>query len=183
MVASPLPSPGPLVVSDWDLVSGAIIPGLAIILSTAIAVLLFVAERRSSRNSRQQERQDKLLEEILSTLAFFVSVNPLAESWAAEWRKLRSQVTLLQTLPSPRARLLGEWLALAIERKSSLLAEAMFALDAFPGEVDPAFLLNTMRPAHDWAAYCINSIASWMRGDVDDDRIREGIAELRPSTT
>lgn len=167
-------------VDFWAVIADAVIPGLAIVISAGIAVLLFVAERRSSEKARQRERQDRLLEDIIASLAFFVSVNPLAESWADEFRRLRSRVTILQTLPSPRTRLLAEWLVLEGERGMGMMLEAQ---EAFPraGAVSVDTILGIMRPSHDWANSCIQSIAQWMRGDVDSDRVRAWKAELQPS--
>ena len=169
-------------VGMWDLVSDAVIPASAIVISTLLAVLLFRAERSSSRRAVQQDRQDRLLEEMIATLAFFVSVNPLAESWSAEFRRLRAQVTILQTLPSPSARLLGEWMVLEAARGKADMVKAMVELQ-FADEATDHLAAQLIKPAHDWAAYCINSIASWMRGDIGDIRVQERIDELQSAAT
>jgi len=167
----------------WDLVSDALIPASAIVVSVLIAVLLFMAERRSSEAARQLERQDKLLEEIIASLAFFVSVNPISESWRSEWRRLRAQITILQTLPMKRTRLLGDWMVLEGQLGMQLTTTAIVTLNQYPSapeDIPPDVIISTMQPSHDWAAYCINSIASWMRGDVKDEAIRDRITELSP---
>jgi len=58
---------------------------------------------------------------MTTTLSFFAFVILRAEPWSAEWRQLRSQVVILQTLPSPRARLLCDWMVLEGDRGSNCL--------------------------------------------------------------
>jgi hypothetical protein len=166
------------VADEFSVLSQAVIPATAILVSVGLAVLLFFLERRSAERARQQERQDKLLEELIATLAFFVSVNPLVETWATEFRKLRAQAVILQALPSASARLLGDWLASEGRRGMRLLSSSMETLQS-ASQVTEDQLLSVMQPAHSWADDCINTIALWMRGDISDDQVRALIEELK----
>lgn len=175
----------------WDLVSGAAIPSLAIVISTSIAVWLAMSERkhaakaratelsaasearrderRAARDDREMERRDRHLEELLEVFGFFISAHPTTESWSPTMRKLRAKLVILQTISSTRP--LAEWLVSEGPRGQQAMQLAM-ANPYLEVPEDPEYL-KWQGPMANWAQEMINGIASWMRGDVSDAELLE----------
>jgi hypothetical protein len=161
-----------------DVIADTVLPSVTLVASVLIAVLLFRAERKDAKAAREQERQDRVLEGIIESFAFFVSVNPLTEDWSSEFRKLRAQVMILQTLASPKATLLGDWLALECEHGTREFAAALAKLDRIDTLSVDVFI-EIMEPAHSWAHGVMNAIGSWMRGGIPDEKVLAKISELK----
>lgn len=151
----------------WSVLTDAGIPALALLLSTAVAIGLARRERRAADHSRLLERRDRMLEGILSELAFFATVNPEAELWADHFRILRAQVVLLQTLPGGSNLAAGRWLAAECQHGTSQMSIAMAAVDELPASArDP---LIYMKATHQWAQRTTLDLAKWIRGDLRDE--------------
>ena len=154
-----------------------LLPSLAILVSASIAVALAVLERRAARRARDQERVDRICEDILEGLSFFVSANPLAEEMSSELRRLRSRIALLQTLASTGHRLVGLWLAREVETALPRYSEGMLALQAYV-DPQPSDILRAFAPAHTRFHDSMMRLSSWMRGDIADDVLSSRIQDL-----
>lgn len=158
-----------------DLLAGVLIPSAAILISTGVAIGLAVLERRAARRARELERQDRVCEDVLESLSFFVSANPFAEMMAPETRRLRSRLMLLQTLPGERIRRVGLWLALEVEVALPWFSAAMTKLGP-NSTIDET--LAALAPAHKQFHDNLVRLTVWMRGEVKDEAIEERIATL-----
>lgn len=155
-----------------DLFTGVFIPSAAILISTSLAVALSILERRASRRARDLERQDRVCEDVLESLSFFVSANPFAEEMASESRKLRSRVMLMQTLPGKRIRRVGLWIALEVEVGLPRFSHAMMSAGTNPGVEQT---LEALAPAHRAFHESLVRLTVWMRGEVKDEAVEERI--------
>lgn len=169
-LTAPVTATGSAGIDWWSVLTDAGIPALALLLSTAVAIGLARRERRAADRSRLLERRDRMLEGILSELAFFATVNPEAEPWADHFRVLRAQVVLLQTLPGASNLAAGRWLAAECQHGTSRMAIAMQAADQLPASMrDP---LVYMEGTHRWAQRTTLDLAKWMRNDLRDEDLR-----------
>ena len=160
-----------------DLLTTIVLPSAAILIPTVLAITLAVLERRAARRARAQERTDRVSEDVLESLAFFVSANPIAEEMAPEMRRLRSRVALLQTLPGARIRRVGLWLALEVEIGLPLYSAAMVIYRQIENpSIDDH--LEVFRLPQKWFHDCMVRLTVWMRGEVKDEAIEERIDQL-----
>lgn len=153
-----------------ELLVDVLLPGAAIVISACIAIGLAILERRAARHARLEERRDRVLEDLMESLSFFVSANPLAEEMAPPTRRLRSRVMLLQTLPGETTRLVGQWLALEIEVGLPLFSKAMQSVGSSE-HVSIDEMLAALKPAHRAFHECLVRLTVWMRGEVEDEAI------------
>jgi hypothetical protein len=158
-----------------DLLAGVFIPCAAILISTGLAIALAVLERRAARRARDLERQDRVCEDVLESLSFFVSANPFGEEMAPDTRKLRSRVMLLQTLPGVQIRRVGLWIALEVEVALPRFSDAM--VNAGPNP-DVEQTLAVLAPAHRAFHETVVRLTVWMRGEVKDEAVEERIELL-----
>lgn len=184
----------------WEVLTAALIPAAAIVVSTVIAVRLARTERQASEKAREEEREaalnlrdearrdaalaheearrDRVLEELIEVFAFFISAHPTAENWVPMMRLLRARVVVLQTFPT--ARVLGEWLASENARGMAAMQRAMS--NPWAEAPDAPEFLEWSAPLAQWANDMINGIASWMRGDITDEQLRTATARNSDDT-
>ena len=160
----------------WQITTDAVIPALAIVVSTLIAIGIArwdradarksaVEDRADAASARERDRVERLLAEVLELYAVFISGNPHTTDYAPVVRQLRARLMIAQTIPS--SAVIGLWLAEQTAVGFRLYDESMRAFPFPNAPVDQ--IVAAMRPVADWANQCVQTIAGWLSGSITDD--------------
>jgi hypothetical protein len=153
---------------DWvALAVDVILPVIAILVPTIIAIALFRAERRTARLEAKRARRLDAGAEVIVALAPMASIQPTTLMTERLW-DVRARISVYRAW-SDTDDSSGDWLALRHREGMHLWAQIMEDIDAAGGinRVAPHELENMLMPAHQWAAMTIEMFSGWLAGYAD----------------
>ena len=167
---------------DWvQLASGILLPSAAIIISALIAVSIARWERKSAELARVIEREDRVIEQLLTTLLYFQNGPFGTFDWDRESARLTATARMMLTGSTPSEfKEVGQWLTQEVLLFHRLVIKAMKR-----GRWLPLYW-RTIRPlrryisndAREWAAYVESIIGEWTVGRVPPNYLHHRYHEL-----
>lgn len=159
------------------LVGDLLIPVAAILVPTVIAVRLAQRERLVSEEGERRSRRLQAGAEVLSSLAPFISADPLRHDMHVQLARLRGSIAVYRAW-TEKGDFSGDWLSLkhteGMKKWQAALTQ-MFEPGRGPLSEDEAFA--ALDPARRWAADTMESFTGWLSGHIDDAVLkREGAA-------
>lgn len=159
------------------LIGDVLIPVAAILVPTTIAVRLARRERIASEEGERRGRRLQAGAEVISSLAPFISADPLHHDMHAQLARLRGSIAVYRAW-TEKGDFSGDWLSLkhteGMKEWQSALQE-ITAPRRRPLTEDEAFAV--LDPARRWASDMIESFTGWLSGHTDDEVLkREGAA-------
>lgn len=135
---------------------------------------------------RRMAKAEETFEQVLGTLSWFVTAEPVRDDWAPQMRLLRGQATVAQAAREPDLQEFAEWFASEVERG---LKQARFCFIQFDAaqdrlshdDVDRA-VEQIMHPFRSWVKNTMDLVVIWLRGSASMGEIRlmaDGAARLK----
>lgn len=167
---------------DW---AGVVIPVIAILVPTLIAIRLATRERGAAHDARidaraeaVKERRLRASEGVILGLAHLVSVNPMTSPLQERFGELRGRIAVYRAWIEA-GDLSGDWLALKHKQGFQLLRIAMEEIQSIGGSrANPEEVDRLLEPPRQWAQSTIDTFSEWLSGDVDIEVLRAEGAEL-----
>ncbi|WP_336640895.1 hypothetical protein [Microbacterium sp. USHLN272] len=151
--------------------TGVVLPGLAVVISTVIAVWIAASERRAAKRDRAAARTEALIERAVAALSGLMSERFGTTAWDRQLRALVGVANSLETVDDPRSRWLGKWLrAETYGVANALIKRALSILRFVPGwrvlrlERRLPQILEVTR----WAQLTLWVVIEWSHRHIDD---------------
>lgn len=173
---------------DWLALSvDFLIPLIAILVPTVIAIGLFRAERRNARIETRSARRLDAGAEVIVALAPMVSIQPTERMHERLW-DVRARIAVYRSWTG-HDDLSGDWLALRHSEGMRRWAKVMENIDAAGGvnRLAPHEIEELLLPAHQWAATTTEMFSAWLAGQLPVSLLQNDgariIAEFGPPPT
>lgn len=186
---------GAMTVIDWiaddglRLLGDIVLPALAILVPTFIALRLARQQREDANKLVQQQREEEIAAkararrldagaEVVRAFAELVSFDPLGTDMRTILANARGRIAVYRAW-APRADFSGDWLGLkyneGMELWRTAFEEAGHRGPSLRG--DATAYAEVFGPAQQWAHNTIETLAGWLAGYVEDEALRaEGSA-------
>lgn len=185
-------------VDVWVVIRDFLIPVLAILVPTLIAVWLARSERRAAEHDRREEaalreaedrrrfereneeRRLRASADVLTSLAHMVSISGTSEPMQDRLRMLRASIAVYRAAVGKDDTLSPDWLSLNHILLMKLWAGAMEAIDEMGGvnRISVEQAEELMHPPREHANNTLQRFSAWLSGAFSDDDLRNQGAEV-----